>query len=153
MKLLSLLLLTLTAASAADVAYPAGYRNWKHLKSMVIGKGHPLYDSFGGIHHLYANPAALRGYATGTFPDGAVIVFDLLDTKEADGATVEGARKVAGVMVKHRKKYSATGGWGFEAFRGDSQTDRAVGDQAAKACFACHLAQKDKDFVFSAPRL
>jgi hypothetical protein len=60
------------AAAAADaapeVAYPDGYPNWRHVKSMVIGPGHGLYDAFGGIHHIYANPEAVKGYAAGKFP-------------------------------------------------------------------------------------
>ncbi len=50
-------------ATAADapVPYPQGYRDWHHVKSMMINPGHPLHDAFGGIHHLYANPAAVSG--------------------------------------------------------------------------------------------
>ncbi|MCX7901844.1 MAG: cytochrome P460 family protein, partial [Burkholderiaceae bacterium] len=101
-------------AAAADVPYPEGYRNWTHVKSMVIEAGHPLYEAFGGIHHIYANAKAISGYRSGKFPDGAVIVFDLLEAKRADHAVTEGARKVVGVMHKDAKKYAATGGWGFE---------------------------------------
>lgn len=147
--------ITLIAASvsafAADpqVPYPAGYRDWHHVKSMVIEEGHPLFGAFGGIHHLYANPKAMQGYRSGRFPDGAVIVFDLLEAKRADGAVTEGARKVAGVMHKDAKKYRATGGWGFEGFGGGDKANRAVGGNAATACFACHAPQKAQDFVFS----
>jgi Cytochrome P460 len=137
------------AADAPPVPYPNGYRQWTHVKSMVIQPGHPLYDAFGGIHHLYANPKAEKGYRAGKFPDGAVIVFDLLDAKAADNTVQEGARKVVGVMHKDAKKYKATGGWGFEGFKADSKTERAVGANAATACYQCHTAQKDKDFVFS----
>lgn len=138
-------------AIAADlqVPYPAGYRNWHHVKSMVIGKGHPLYEAFGGVHHLYANPKAVAGYKSGKFPDGAIIVFDLLEAKSADNAVIEGARKVVGVMHKDAKKYAATGGWGFEGFGGDDKTNRVVRDKAANACFACHAPQKDHGYVFS----
>jgi hypothetical protein len=109
-------------AIAADpqVPYPAGYSNWHHVKSMVIDKGHPLYEAFGGIHHLYANPKAVAGYKSGKFPDGAIIVFDLLEAKSADNAVSEGARKVVGVMHKDAKKFTATGGWGFEGVAGSS---------------------------------
>ena len=64
------------SADAPPVPYPKGYRQWTHVKSMVIQPGHALYDSFGGIHHLYANKLAEKGYASGKFPDGAVIAFD-----------------------------------------------------------------------------
>jgi len=140
------------AADAPPVPYPEGYRQWMHVKSMVINAGHPLYDAFGGIHHLYANKKAEQGYKAGKFPDGAVIVFDLLDAKAADNTVQEGARKVVGVMHKDAKKYKATGGWGYEGFKGDSKTERAVAGNAATACHQCHTAQKDKDFVFSALR-
>lgn len=140
------------AADAPSVPYPEGYRQWTHVKSMVINPGHALYDAFGGIHHLYANKKAEQGYAKGKFADGAVIVFDLLDAKSADNTVQEGARKVVGVMHKDAKKYKATGGWGFEGFKGDSKTDRAVAGNAAAACYQCHTAQKDKDYVFSAYR-
>ncbi len=140
------------AADPPPVPYPQGYRHWVHVKSMTINQGHALYDAFGGIHHLYANKKAEQGYKTGTFPDGAVIVFDLLEAKAVDNTIQEGTRKVLGVMHKDARRYAGTGGWGFEGFKGDSQTERAVGKNAASACFQCHEAQKGNGFVFSAFR-
>ncbi len=139
-------------AGEGKVDYPEGYREWTHVKSMVIEKGHPLYDSFGGIHHIYANAKALAAMkAGGPYPDGAVLVFDLLEAvKTEDHAIVEGARKVVGVMQKDSKRFAATGGWGFEGFKGDTR-ERAVTD-AETACFGCHAAKKDQDYVFSAYR-
>jgi cytochrome P460 len=157
MPRLGLLLLALTLAPAVHAAepvdYPKGYRQWPHVKSMVIySDKHPLFASFGGMHHIYANPDAMRAYTKGgTFPDGSVIVFDLLDAKDDGGAWVAGDRKLVGVMVKNRTRYKATGGWGFEGFKGDSQMDRMVTDANAQ-CFACHQKQKDNDFVFSGYR-
>lgn len=133
------------------VEYPEGYRNWTHVKSMVIQEGHPLYDAFGGIHHIYANDKALKALKEGkSFPDGAVIIFDLLEAKEENHAIVEGARKVVGVMQKDSKRFAATGGWGFEGFKGDTK-ERVVKD-AQNDCFSCHMAKKDKDYVFSSYR-
>jgi hypothetical protein len=150
---LAALLLAAAPAVAADppaVPYPAGYRDWTHVKSMVIGEGHPLFASFGGIHHVYANDVALRGYrAGGAFPVGSVIVFDLLAAESAGGAITEGARKVVGVMVKDPARWPATGGWGFEGFAGDSRTERVVGANAKAACFDCHAPQQASDYTFS----
>ncbi|MDX2144789.1 MAG: cytochrome P460 family protein [Rhodospirillaceae bacterium] len=140
-------------AAPPEVAYPAGYRDWRHVSSMVINPGHPLFDSFGGVHHLYANAPALAGYAAGKFPDGAVIVFDLLEAKVAENAVTEGPRKLIGVMHKNSKAYAATGGWGFEGFKGDSKSERLVTQaNAAGACFGCHAGQDKTDFVFSKAR-
>lgn len=151
-------LLTLLVAASAQannappVPYPEGYRDWRHVKSMVIQPGHALFESFGGIHHLYANAAAVEGYRSGRFPNGAVIVFDLLEAEAAEAAIVEGKRKVVGVMFRDSQRYASTGGWGFEGFAGDSKVDRAVGTRAAEACFACHQAQARQEFVFSSMR-
>ncbi len=141
---------TLGAAEAPKVTYPDGYRGWLHVKSMVIhDKAHPLYEAFGGIHHVYVNPAgakAARG--GGAYPDGSVLVFDLLEAKIEGGAMTEGARKFIGVMVKNAKAYPDTGGWGFEAFKGDTRDQRVV-TEAKTQCFACHQSQEKTGFVFS----
>jgi hypothetical protein len=134
--------------SNEQVKYPEGYRDWTHVKTLILEKGHPLYDAFGGIHHIYANKKALEGYKAGKkFKDGSVIVFDLLETVSADNAVAEGKRKVVGVMEKDSKKYKNTGGWGFEGFKGDSR-ERVVKNMEGD-CFSCHLSQKDNDYVFS----
>lgn len=142
---------TLVVADSAfvPVPYPQGYRDWTHVKSMVIEEGHPLYASFGGIHHLYANELAMQGYRTKQFPDGSIIVFDLLEATSGGQAVVEGERKIVGVMHKDDARWPDTHGWGFEGFKANSKTERAVGDQAATACMACHLSQQTNDYVFS----
>lgn len=138
-----------TLAADPQVPYPQGYRDWHHVKSMVIEEGHPLFGAFGGIHHLYANDKAMKGYRGKTFPDGSVIIFDLLEATREGGAVTEGARKVVGVMHKDAKKFKATGGWGFEGFGGGDPAKRVVGGNAASACFACHTPQKAQDYTFS----
>lgn len=139
------------ALNAQEVAYPEGYRQWTHVKSMIIQQGHPLYDAFGGIHHIYANDSALQAMKEGKpYPDGAVLVFDLLEAEAGDHAITAGDRKVLGVMSKDAARFSATGNWGFEAFKGDTRA-RVVED-ANTACFECHESQKDQDYVFSTYR-
>ena len=145
---LALAVFLLASSSDNKVPYPDGYRQWVHVKSMVIQKGHPLYDAFGGIHHIYANDRALKAMQSGKpFPDGAVLVFDLLEARQEDHAIVEGPSKVVGVMHKNSKKFAATGGWGYEGFQGDTQ-NRVVKDPA-QDCHQCHSSQKEHDYVFS----
>lgn len=140
---------TMASAAEPQVPYPDGYRNWHHVKSMVIEEGHPLHSAFGGIHHIYANDKALEGYRKGHFPNGAVIIFDLLEAATVDNAITEGQRKVVGVMHKDAKQYTETGGWGFEGFAAGDPTNRVVGSDAASACFACHVPQQGRDYTFS----
>ncbi len=145
------MLATSTASFAADVAYPEKFRDWRHVKSMVLNQGHPLFEAVGGMHHIYANPKALAGYKAGRFADGSVIVFDLFEAIDKDNAVSEGGRKAVVVMAKDARKFKATDGWGYQVF--DPKSRKGGLDAKAQAdCHACHVAQKDKDFVFSAPR-
>jgi hypothetical protein len=142
------------SVQAADkpVPYPEGYRNWHHIKSMVIQPGHPLADPFEGMHHVYANEKALKGLRKGGgYEDGAVLVFDLLHAVEGGNAIQEGERKLVGVMVRNAKTYAATGGWGFEGFAGSSRTERLTKDGGV-SCFNCHASEKDRQYVFSRMR-
>jgi len=133
------------------VKYPDNYRHWTHVKSMVIQPGDPLYEAFGGIHHIYANWTAFKAMRDGkSFPDGAVLIYDLLEVKQEHNSFVEGARKFIAVMRKDSKGFMDTGGWGFEKFKGDTQ--EGVVSEPQSACFNCHEAQKQKDYVFSAYR-
>lgn len=134
--------------SANPVPFPEGYRNWTHVKTMVLQPGHPLYDAFGGIHHVYANDRALEALKKGTpFPDGSVLVFDLFEATQENHAIVEGQRKIIGVMWKNSEKYADTGGWGFEGFKPETR-ERVVTD-AKTQCFACHQSAAETDYVFS----
>jgi hypothetical protein len=139
------------SALAADVAYPEKFRDGRHVKSMVINKGHPLYNAVGGMHHIYGNAKAIAGYKTGKFANGSVITFDLFEAVDKDNAVTEGAHKAVVVMARDSKKYAATDGWGYQVF--DPKTRKGSLDAKAQGeCHACHIAQKEKDFVFSAPR-
>lgn len=134
------------------IAFPEGYRGWTHVKSMVIhDKSHPLFDPFGGIHHVYVNDAGITAVQQSkSYPDGSVLVFDLLEAGDAGGAMVEGARKFVGVMVKNAKAYAETGGWGFEVFPKD--TKKASLTDGGASCWTCHAGQAKTDGVFSTYR-
>jgi len=139
----------LAAAGADDSApYPTQFRGWTHVKSTLVGPQSPGFASNGGLHHFYANEKGVEGYRTGAFPDGAVLIDDLLEVKEAatPGVTTEGPRRRLAVMVKDSLRYAATGGWGFEIFPGDTQA-ASLNAEGRAACFACH--QKAKNSVYS----
>ncbi|MER3525374.1 MAG: cytochrome C [Armatimonadota bacterium] len=144
------LLVQRVSADSHGLTYPEGYRSWTHVTSMLIhSKDHPLYDPFGGLHHVYVNDKGLKALKSGgKYPDGSILVFDLYDVKEDGGAYVATDRKFIGLMVKDAKKYKDTGGWGWEVFKGNSKSGGNVKD-AKTECFNCHASQKESDFVFS----
>jgi hypothetical protein len=127
------------------------YRQWTHVKSMVIfDPKHPLYNSFGGIHHIYVNGAGLKASQTGgRYPDGSQLVFVLYEAVNEQGAYVAGKKKVEAIMVKNRRRFAETGGWGFQAFNPETRKPLVKNADVASACFNCHAAQKDHDYVFS----
>ena len=142
------------AASAGDrplVPYPDGFRSWTVVKSLVIGPDHTSFATRGGMHHYYANEKAVRGYRSGRFPDGAIVVDEAVLTKDGEGPAkgilFEGERRALDVMVKDPRRYASTGGWGYEHFEKDDRDGRlSIRDRAA--CNACH-ATSPTDHVFS----
>ena len=142
-----LLLSLAQPAQAGEVAYPENYRSWYHVKSMVIDEQHPLAEPFAGIHHVYANAAALAGLRGNDYADGAVLVFDLLEAQDVGNALAEGPRKLLGVMERDARK-ADTGGWRFEAFAVDSRSERLVQD-GGQGCYACHTEVRERSFVFT----
>jgi hypothetical protein len=108
---------------------------------------HPLFESFGGMHHVYANEKAFPSTTTMTpYPKGSVLVFVLYDVTEKDGAYIAGARKLTAVMEK-KGKYDKTGGWGFQAWGRDG---KPMVYDGGVSCFGCHKdGAGTTDFVFS----
>jgi hypothetical protein len=124
------------------------YRAWSHVKTMIIhDPKHPLFESFGGMHHVYANEKAFPSTTTMTpYPKGSVLVFVLYDVTEKDGAYIAGARKLTAVMEK-KGKYDKTGGWGFQAWGRDG---KPMVYDGGVSCFGCHKdGAGTTDFVFS----
>jgi len=154
-----LILLVVTAALTHDfvllaqidgtASFPETFRKWAHVKSVLVGPQSTAFATEGGIHHIYANDKALEGYATGRFPDGSVIVYDLLETKEIAGNTIEGQTRRVDVMVRQSERYASTGGWEFLSFSGNDHTDGKLTAARQATCAGCHAHRKDHDFVFS----
>jgi hypothetical protein len=141
----------LVQASVPDkIAFPNGYRQWTHVKSGLIDDpAHPAYARFGGVHHIYANETAMEGYRSATYPDGSVLVYDLLELrKQPDGSVDQGPRRHVDVMVKDAKRFAATGGWGYEEFFPGADT-ATLTPKAQAGCAACHTANAPHDHVFS----
>jgi len=140
---------TIAAESADDLKVPTGYRTWFHVNTMVVDKASPLFDGLGGMHNVYANPAAVAALKKGgPYPNGSQFVTDLHDFSIVEGSYVEGARKGVATMVKDSKKFASTGGWGFQ-FWADGDAKKPQVTDATKQCFACHEPKKDKDYVYS----
>jgi len=129
------------------LSYPKNYKEWKHIKTMIIKPKHPMADVFHGIHHIYANDKAYEGYKVGKFEDGSIIALDFLNYADRNETIYETSRIYVAIMKKDSKMYSKSYGWGYEAFKGDT-TERMVVD-VNKMCVKCHESQAQNNYVFS----
>ncbi len=134
------------AAERAGPALPSGFRSWKHVRSIAVtDTEHPMY----GFHDGYANEAALRGLRAKPprYEDGAAFVVSIFEIVDRKGITTAGAKRRDVVQVKDRRA-TDTGGWRFAAF--DAAGAPIAVDEVA--CFSCHRAVKDADFVLTSFR-
>src|ERR1700758_2630528 len=129
---------SLSAQVDETPSFPKEFRRWAHVKSVLVGPQSAAFATEGGIHHIYANGKALEGYDCGRFPDGSVIVYDLLETKEVAGNTIEGQTRRVDVMVKQSERYTSTGGWEFMSFSGNDQTGGKLAAARQATCAGCH---------------
>lgn len=130
------------------VPYPEGYREWTHVKTYVVKPKNPAFTSIGGFNHVYANDKAMIGYKTGKFPNGSIIVSDVIVALDDSLNTREGTRSNLSVMIKDTINIQDPGGWRFETFEKDSRTNRLLTPTTRLKCNACHQ-KRNQDLVFS----
>lgn len=116
------------------------------------------------LHNVYAQPGVIEAYrATGEFPDGAVLIKDILLTKTQDmtTGTISHATKREGwfVMIKDTKgRFKGNplwgDGWGWAWFDADAPTKTTTTDYKEN-CIQCHLPVKETDWIhtFAYPSL
>ena len=113
------------------------------------------------IEVILANPVMIKAYRAGIpgngkpFPDGskmAKIHWKAKKSTEApDPATVADTLHDVGFMVRDRKRFAATGNWGYAHFDYDTASETFRPKGTGTGCgFACHTIVKDKDYVFTA---
>lgn len=130
------------ASNAASPVLPKGYTAWKKSERKVVTDKNSL---FYGIHYIYADKKAQRGYlADNKFAEGSRIVVEFFNIK--DNPAVDGPKNMIVLMQKDRRQ-NATGGWLFAGFGADGKPS---GIDPVTTCFSCHLKDAaKKDFVIS----
>ncbi len=110
------------------------------------------------IHTVYAQPEAVAAYrATGAFPDGTVVVKELLSAEARDMTTglISHATTLNGwfVMVKDTQGRFPDNalwgeGWGWAQFTADAPRQTFTEDYRAE-CRACHVPAQDTDWLYT----
>jgi hypothetical protein len=139
------------SAPIFGIEAPSGYRDWR-LVSVAREEG-----KLDDVRAILGNDVAIKAFREGTlpFPDGTIIArlaWSYVPSEENNRAFGRAQSFVAGppkngvqFMVKDRRKYASTGGWGFAQFDDGKPADEAM----HKTCFRCHEPAKASDFVFT----
>src|ERR1035437_2450819 len=92
---------------------------------------------------IWANASALQTLEAGSadYPDGAV--FAKIGFMTEEDPAFKSSRVPSGAlryqfMVRDKKKYATTGGWGYALFDGNKTTLAGNPANQAQACFGCH---------------
>ncbi len=131
------------AAEPSVLALPKGFRNWTHVRSMVVTDPE---EGMYGFHDVYANPAAVKGLEAGgkAYPDGATFVVSIFEVKQEKGVVVAGEKQRDVVQVKDRKA-KGTGGWRYGSF---DPSGKAIAIDPG-SCAGCHAQAAATDMVYT----
>jgi hypothetical protein len=127
---------------------PAFYKDW-HLVTVRYRT-----DS-KEMRLTYANEIAMKAMKElkPQYPDGAIFAKIGLMTEDdpsfVSSKVPSGARRVQ-YMVRDKKKYASTDGWGYALFdaNGNVFLDESI-EKKTTACAACHRLVPERDYVFS----
>ena len=131
------------ASPIYGITIPAGYRDWR-----LISVNHSAGGNLKRVRAELRNDIAIKAFREGKlpFPDGTIIAALHWNEVASDennkvlasgfpGAGLEssiaGSAMNVQFMVKHSKKYVATGGWGFADFKNGKPGYEAL----HKTCF------------------
>jgi hypothetical protein len=149
---------------AGNIALPADFRStWTFLGTWSIAEKDVDTSSSAsghgaaGLHNVYTQAGVAEYFRqNGKFPDGAVIIKELLKATTASmtTGTVSRGSEIEGwfVMVKDTEgRFSSNplwgDGWGWVLFNAD-QPEKPVTQNYKTECIGCHIPARDDDWIY-----
>jgi len=149
---------------AGNISLPKGYRNdWVFLGTWSIAvpdaerSGEASGQGAAGLHNVYTQKGVADYFRkNGTFPDGAMLIKELLkaETAPMTTGTVSRGVEVEGwfVMVKDTQgRFESNSlwgdGWGWALFRPD-QPNVTVTKNYKTECVGCHIPARNDDWIY-----
>jgi hypothetical protein len=140
-----------------ELMMPKDYRQWVFVGAPVtpndMNNGKAAFPEF---HDVYIDPASFAAYKKkGLFPDGTVIVKELVSVGEKSAASGSGYFPGdfigIAVSVKDGKRFAKEPGhWAYFSFMGENgKALSSAKAQATEACNTCHEKNAAADWVFT----
>jgi len=154
---------TLVDASG-KIGIPEGFRSeWTFLGTWSVAE--PVGEQSGEtggqgaaeLHNVYTQPGVIEAYReTGEFPDGTVLVKELLSgaTKPMTTGVVSRGTDVEGwfILVKDtRRRFTDNplwgDGWGWVLYSSEDRTTPVTKSYQAE-CLGCHIPARETDWIY-----
>jgi len=142
--------------AAGELLKPTGYRKWTYVGTPLtpndMNGGNAPFPEF---HSVYINPAAYNHYEkTGDFPDGTVLVKELVSVGDKEATSGNGyfMGEFVGleVAIKEKARFKdEPGNWAYFSFGHKYPLKDVAKAQPAASCNDCHSGAADDDFVFT----
>jgi hypothetical protein len=139
-----------------ELLKPKGYRRWTYVGTPLtpndMNDGNAPFPEF---HSVYINPEAYRHYQkTGEFPDGTVLVKELVSVGDKEASSGKGyfMGEFIGleVSLKDEKRFrDEPGNWAYFSFGHSYPLKKKAVAQPTSSCNSCHDGEAEDDFVFT----
>lgn len=141
---------TKVAPSPNGIAYMPEYKNWQ-----VINVEHRTDNKT--LRIIFGNAVAVRAIRTKhthPWPDGTILAKAVFGAVvDSSGMYTPGDFQQVMFMVKDSQRYQTTLGWGWARWKGLDPKPYGRNATFTNECTSCHLPQKNKDYVFTDPKL
>ena len=130
---------------------PKEYRQWVFVgSSLGLNYGSSPSDTF---NHVYIDPVAYKEYArTGTFPEGTVMILELLTAETKQEPKLHGTIEVdfdfLEASVKDSVRFPGEG-WGYYGFGKPEAPAPTAEPNPPGSCWKCHDQKAETDHVFT----
>jgi hypothetical protein len=139
------------------ITIPEDYRHWQFLGTWAVATEEEDEGGSSAFHNVYTQPETVAAFrSTGQFPDGAVVVKELL-TATTDFMTtgeISYATETEGwfIMIKDTQGRFAGNtlwgdGWGWALFNADDPS-RTVTEDYQNDCIPCHVPAENDDWIY-----
>ena len=142
-----------------NISLPAQFKkSWVFIGAWSVANKDAATVGAAALHNVYVQSEAITAFRqTGEFPDGTVLIKELLSavTGPMSTGTVSWGQKIDGwfIMVKDRQNRFAHNalwgnGWGWALIYA-AAPDKVVTTNYQTDCLGCHIPALDTDWIYT----